>query len=522
MSTNIEVQIVWFKRDLRTTDHRSLATAAQRGPVLPLFIAEPELWRRPDMSARQWGFVRECLLSLRDQLAALGQPLLVRKGDAVETLEEMRKRYSVVSLWSHEETGNGWTYERDKRVAAWAQRNSVSWRELRQSGVIRRLNSRNGWAKRWDAFMAESMTPRPQLSALENIEPGNIPTAADLGMKPDACPERQRGGRDAAIECLRTFLEVRGAPYRRAMSSPVAGATHCSRLSPHLAWGALSMRETAQATWARQQQLKADGVKGGWRGAMSSLQGRLHWRDHFMQKLEDEPVLEFKNLHRAYDGLRSAEPDAARLAAWSKGETGLPFVDACMRMLIATGWMNFRMRAMLTAVASYHLWLDWRKPGEHLARLFTDYEPGIHWPQIQMQSGTTGINTVRIYNPVKQGYDQDPDGAFVRRWVPELAAVPDEFLHEPWRWDGAERLLDKAYPAPLVDHLSAAKDARQKVWAVRKNADFRDSAAAIQNKHGSRKSGIPMRGATNRDGQRKPKPRADQLPLPFDIEGANR
>ena len=282
------------------------------------------------------------------------------------------------------------------------------------------------------------------------------------------------------------------------------------------------MRETAQATWARQRQLKADGVKGGWRGAMSSFQGRLHWRDHFMQKLEDEPVLEFKNLHHAYDGLRSAEPDAARLAAWSKGETGLPFVDACMRMLIATGWMNFRMRAMLTAVASYHLWLDWRKPGEYLARLFTDYEPGIHWPQIQMQSGTTGINTVRIYNPVKQGYDQDPDGAFVRRWVPELAAVPDEFLHEPWRWDGAGRLLDKAYPAPLVDHLSAAKDARQKVWAVRKNADFRDSAAAIQNKHGSRKSGIPMRGAANRDGQRKPKPRADQLPLPFDIEGANR
>ena len=140
-----------------------------------------------------------------------------------------------------------------------------------------------------------------------------------------------------------------------------------------------------------------------------------------------------------------------------KGETGLPFVDACMRSLNATGWINFRMRAMLMAVASYHLWLDWRAPGEHLARQFTDYEPGIHWPQVQMQSGTTGINTVRIYNPVKQGHDQDPDGAFVRRWVPELRDVPDAFIHEPWRWEQAGSVLDRVYPAPIVDHLAAAE-----------------------------------------------------------------
>ena len=103
-----------------------------------------------------------------------------------------------------------------------------------------------------------------------------------------------------------------------------------------------------------------------------------------------------------------------RLAAWEAGETGLPFVDACMRYLRATGWLNFRMRSMLVAVASYHLWLDWRATGPHLARQFTDYEPGIHWPQVQMQSGTTGMNTVRIYNPVKQGRDQDPAGVFTR------------------------------------------------------------------------------------------------------------
>ncbi|MEM6942074.1 MAG: FAD-binding domain-containing protein, partial [Pseudomonadota bacterium] len=128
------------------------------------------------------------------------------------------------------------------------------------------------------------------------------------------------------------------------------------------------------------------------------------------------------------------------------------------------------------------------------ARRFTDYEPGIHWSQSQMQSGTTGINTVRIYNPVKQGMDQDPTGVFTRRWVPELASIPDKHLQEPWNADNAGDILGKSYPDRIVDHLEAAKDARQKIWAVRRGDDFRKQAAGIQDKHGSRKSGIPNRG----------------------------
>lgn len=511
MESKPPLQIVWFKRDLRVEDHRPLARAVMHGTVLPLFIVEPDLWQQPDMSARQWAFVRESLTSLRADLAKLGQPLIVRMGDAVSILENARRKFRAVTLWSHEETGNGWTYARDKRVAAWARANGVEWREEPQAGVIRRLKSRNGWAKRWDAFMAEPVTLSPRaLAPVEGIDNGDIPTALDLGLAVDPCSTPQNGARAAGIEALETFLYVRGAPYRKAMSSPVAGAEHCSRISPYLAWGTLSMREAAQATWARQVQLKAENIKGGWRGAMSSFQGRLHWRDHFTQKLEDEPKLEFQNMHRAYDGLRPAEPDAVRLEAWCKGETGLPFVDACMRALNATGWMNFRMRAMLMAVASYHLWLDWRKPGEHLARLFTDYEPGIHWPQVQMQSGTTGINTARIYNPVKQGYDQDPDGVFIRRWVPELADVPDAFIQEPWTWEPCGSVLGSAYPLPIIDHLAAAKEARQKIWAVRKGDDFRVSAGRIQNKHGSRKSGVALRGR-----KRASKADTDQLSLPL-------
>jgi deoxyribodipyrimidine photo-lyase len=161
------------------------------------------------------------------------------------------------------------------------------------------------------------------------------------------------------------------------------------------------------------------------------------------------------------------------------------------------------MRAMLTAVASYHLWLHWREPGEHLARLFTDYEPGIHWSQMQMQSGTTGINTVRIYNPVKQGFDHDPDGRFVRTWMPELAEVPDRHVHTPWTMDRAAQraagcVLGDAYPEPVVDHQAAAKRARERIWAVRRSADFRAEAEAIQQRHGSRKSGLPPSNPTRR------------------------
>ena len=214
-----------------------------------------------------------------------------------------------------------------------------------------------------------------------------------------------------------------------------------------------------------------------------------------MQKLENAPRIEFENMHHAYDGLRPTIPDPQRLTAFCAGATGLPLVDACMRALHQQGWINFRMRAMLMSFASYHLWLPWRETGLHLARQFVDYEAGIHWPQVQMQSGTTGINMMRVYNPAKQGYDQDPAGHFVRRFVPELAAVPDAFVHEPWHWDGVTTL---AYRAPIVDHLAAAQAARLAISAVRKTTRHRTEANDIAQKHGSRKSGLPMTGQPKR------------------------
>ncbi|MEM6902645.1 MAG: deoxyribodipyrimidine photo-lyase [Pseudomonadota bacterium] len=500
------IHIVWFKRDLRVEDNAALNDAAMScgdtAAVLPLYIIEPELWAQPDYSARQFEFLRECLTDLRTRLDECGQPLIVRLGEIEAVLDQFARDFEIAGLWSHQETGNAWTFARDRRVEDWCRLQGVDWHQPLQHGVFRALGNRNGWAKRWDKMMAAPVEATPSLKPLEGIDPGVIPNSHDLELANDPCPHRQTGGRDQAKHLLHSFLFERGEGYQKAMSSPVTAYDACSRLSPHFAFGTLSMREAVQAAWARQDELAGltRGEKGKWPGALNSFIGRLHWHCHFMQKLESEPKLEFENLHPAYDGLREGSFNQGHFDAYQRAQTGFPFVDACLRALAAHGWINFRMRAMLMAFSSYHLWLHWREPSVFLARRFTDFEPGIHYAQSQMQSGTTGINTPRIYNPVKQGHDHDPDGDFIRRWVPELAGLAGRDLHEPWRADpmtlhGANVRLGDTYPNRLVDHEQAARDARQAIWGVRRGRAYRDAADDIQAQHGSRKSGIRHRGA---------------------------
>ena len=466
--------LIWFKRDLRAHDHPALSHAAGVGAVLPLYIVEPAYWALPDTSARQWAFTAECLEDLRSQLGDLGAPLIVRVGEAQQVLERLCRQHNITRIVSHEETGNAFTYARDRRIAAWARNAGIIWDELPQSGVIRRLASRNHWQGKRDSFMAAPQLDAPALNAHPGLEPGLIPAGRALRLAEDKCAHRQHGGRMQGLGLLESFLTQRGAPYRSAMSSPITAERACSRLSPHIALGALSLREVVQATQARA--VEHSGRR--WNGALSSFQARLAWRDHFIQKLEDQPTIETRCLQSSAELLRRSS-DPARLQAWEIGETGLPFLDACLRYLAATGWLNFRARAMVMACASYHLWLDWRVTGAILARRFTDYEPGIHWPQVQMQSGTTGTNTPRIYNPVKQGLDQDPTGAFTRRWIPELQAVPDAYLQAPWRWSGAGRVLGRRYPEPIVDITTAQRDAREAVWGLRRKPTPRAETADV-------------------------------------------
>lgn len=483
------IQVVWFKRDLRVEDHEVLARAVHGGAVLPLYILEPELWQQPDMSSHQYQFLYDSLCELDEELKRLGQGLIVKIGGAVEILEKIHERHTIRCLWSHQETWNDWTYQRDLRVKKWALERGIPWVEPMQHGVIRRLKDRDGWAARWFQHMQRKpfFAPSALLSVAEESEILPRLEAWDVWRSP--VTEAQQGGRRAGLECLQSFLNARGEFYTKGMSSPVTAFAGCSRLSAHLAFGTLSLREIFHATEQRVAEVKAmpRGEKGGWVSALRSFSARLRWHCHFMQKLEDEPRMEFENLHPAYDALRNEDWNQAFFEAWKAGKTGFPMIDACMRALAATGWLNFRMRAMLMSFASYHLWLDWRQTSRYLAKLFTDYEPGIHYSQAQMQSGTTGINTLRIYNPIKQGMDHDPEGVFIRRWLPELRKMPAQFLHTPWLSPSDMG----TYPMPIVDEKVARTFAATQLYGLRKaSSEHRALAEKIVKKHGSRKKRV--------------------------------
>jgi deoxyribodipyrimidine photo-lyase len=513
-----DINIVWFKRDLRAADHEPLQTALEAGgPVLGLYVIEPPVIAAEDFTPRHWQCIEEALADLKVALAEIGVPLLVVRGDVVPALDGLRDRArsqeQTLRIWSHQETGNDITFERDRAVTHWAKAAEVQWTEFLQHGVFRMLPRREGWAQRWEELMHRPIAS-PRLSQsdelraeTENVFPAaesdDLPTAEALGLVGESCPRRQSARRQEALGTLQSFLEHRGANYQSEMSSPVSAATACSRLSVPLAYGTISMREIVQTTEARVEELREAGrVKTPIAFKLGSLRAflaRLHWHCHFMQKLESEPAVEFRAFIPELDQLRtaveSALPEAEktkRLRAWAEGLTGYPFVDACMRSLRETGWINFRMRAMLMSFASYDLWLPWRASGMVLAKRFTDYEPGIHWPQVQMQSGTTGINTLRMYSPVKQSQDQDPSGVFVREWVPELAGVSNDFIHEPWLMPEAVQvesgvLLGRDYPRPIVDHKEAVREARAHFSALRQRHNLRDKAKQVFTRHGSRK-----------------------------------
>lgn len=458
--------VVWFKRDLRIRDNPALAYAAAQSartnhPIIPLYIVEPDYWALPDTSGRHWDFIKECLEELRADLTAIGTPLVVRSGNAIDIFQDLHDTYGIRHIVSHEEIGNAWTYQRDKALQTWCQNHQIPWKEGAHTPVIRGQHTTDWETARHVFLSTKTLLPPPSLQAVD-ITPGPIPTSTDLNLY-DHCPGRQKGGRRAAVDAYTTFLQTRGKTYRQSLSSPDRAQHAGARISPHLAYGTLSMREVYRGLRGRLAQHPSK----DWVSALNAFEQRTAGRDYFMQQFESNCWVEHTSIHPDMETLRPRPGNHSHLEAWSSGTTGYPFVDACMRYLNHYGWINFRMRAMLISFASYQLWLDWRETGALLAQKFTDYEPGIHWPMIQMQSGTNPHAVPRIYNPIKQGHDQDPKGIFTKTWCPELKNVPLAHLQEPYTWANAST-LEGHYPNPIVDLKQSTAFARDTTFAFHK------------------------------------------------------
>ena len=475
-----EINIVWFKRDFRLSDHAPLAAAIEEGkPLLLVAFLEPSLMNVAQSDIRHWRFVRQSISDMNNSLLAVEGKVELVQTEVIPFFQYLADSYHINKVFSYQETGIQITYDRDLKTTQLFHELGIEWVEFPYAGVIRGIKRRSNWPKHWYTTMAAKQDA-VDLSRLKSVSLNisDFPQEwFDLPKEIEERPEGyQIGGESLAKQYLSSFLKDRVSNYNQHISKPALSRKSCSRLSPYLAWGNLSMRQVYQAAVEAK---KSSDQK--WN--INSFMSRLRWHCHFIQKFEMMERYERENINPGYNELRT-DWDENKYLAWERGQTGYPLIDACMRCLKSTGYINFRMRSMLVSFLTHHLWLHWKRGADYLASLFLDFEPGIHYAQFQMQAGTTGYNTVRIYNPVKQSKDSDAEGVFIKQWVPEISQLPLNFLLEPWKMSEMEQqmnecVLGKDYPMPVVDIKATYKSASKALWGMKKNPTVRKEARKI-------------------------------------------
>jgi deoxyribodipyrimidine photo-lyase len=461
--------IVWFRDDLRLADHPALTTAAKAGALTCLYLLDEDSpGFRPHGAASRW-WLAQSLRALDRDLRKLGQRLVLRRGKAADVIPSLARETQAAQVYWNRRTDRAGIAADNAVIAALKAQGvtggTFSANLLVEPGKV--LTKDGGPLRVFTPFWKRVLSlgdPRASLPAPKTLPPPvdvRSEQLDDWQLEP-AKPDWAGGLRDtwtpgeaAARERLADFLDgIRG--YADERDRPDKPST--SRLSPYLRFGEISAVEVFEAArFASDNQAPSRDVE--------KFLSELGWREFSYHLLHHFPDLATKNLQPRFDAFPWHTDDAA-LKAWQRGQTGYPVVDAGMRELWHTGWMHNRVRMVTASFLIKHLLIDWRIGEQWFWDTLVDADPANNTASWQWVagSGADAAPYFRVFNPILQGERFDPDGVYVRRWVPEIAALPDRFIHKPWaaaplELAEAKVALGTTYPSPIVDHDMARKRA---------------------------------------------------------------